>query len=136
VSVDAEAPAVLLYDGTCGFCSGTVRFILDHEREHTLRFASLDSRYAMTVFAAHPELAGVDSLVWVDGGTALVRSSGALRVGTYLGGPWRMAAALRVVPVALRDWVYDLVARHRHRMAGSACFVPSAEERRRFLDAV
>lgn len=126
--------AVVLYDGACGFCSRTVRFILDHERTHTLRFASLDSPYAMTVLSARPELRDVDSLVWVDGETALVRSSGALRVARYLGGPWRLAAMLQLVPIPLRDWVYDVVARHRHRIAGHACFVPTPAERSRFLD--
>jgi predicted DCC family thiol-disulfide oxidoreductase YuxK len=55
---------------------------------------------------------------------------------TYLGGAWRLAGVLRLVPRGLRDWIYELVARHRHAFApaNTACYVPPPEERHRFLD--
>jgi len=58
----------------------------------------------MAVVARHPELVGVDSLVWVEPATkgrpetVEVLSDAALRVATYLGGGWRVAAALRAIP--------------------------------------
>jgi predicted DCC family thiol-disulfide oxidoreductase YuxK len=56
---------------------------------------------------------------------------------TYLGGGWRwMARVGRLVPRKLRDAVYDLVARNRHRLArrSERCLLPTPEQRRRFLD--
>jgi hypothetical protein len=99
----------------------------------------------------HPSLEGVDSLVWFDEepgragpGAALelrrppprIRSDAALAAGGYLGGGWAVLARLaRLIPRALRDAVYDLVARNRHRVARTeACLLPSPEERARFLD--
>jgi predicted DCC family thiol-disulfide oxidoreductase YuxK len=67
----------------------------------------------------------------------LVRSAAALRVMRYLGGAWGALATIAgLVPRGVRDWGYDLVARHRHRLAvdGAACVIPTAEERARFLD--
>ena len=140
----APAP-LLLYDGDCGFCARSVRFVLAREgRDRSLRFATLQGPAGEAARRARPDLAGIDSVLWVEpdarGGIArvLVRSDAALRTLTYLGGGWRLLAALgRLVPRRLRDGVYDLIARHRLRLAGgadAACLVPTAEQRRRFVD--
>src|SRR6267143_5499164 len=124
---------VLLYDGLCGFCNGTVRFILARDGRGTMRFAPLQGEYARKVLARHPELAGVDSLVLVDGNGAgervWVRSDAILEIARYLGGIWRFAGALRAVPRGLRDWGYDLFARARYRLFGQfdSCPVPAPE---------
>ncbi|HEU4989469.1 MAG TPA: DCC1-like thiol-disulfide oxidoreductase family protein [Gemmatimonadaceae bacterium] len=136
-----DADAVLLYDGRCGLCSRTVRFVLKHERAHSLRFAPLDGEFAAAMMARHPELTGVDSVVWVErtasnGERVLVRSAAALRVARYLGGPWRLLAVFRMVPDGWRDSVYDFVARHRHRLLPGTdrCPLPVSAQQDRFLD--
>ena len=133
---------VLLYDGLCGFCDGTVQFILEHDRRGTLRFATLQGEYARGVIARHPELQGVDSLVLVepaDDSTServSVRSAGALRLARYLGGAWHIARAVAIVPRFVRDWAYDGFARIRYRVFGryDSCPIPSPEQRARFID--
>lgn len=133
------AGPVLLYDGTCGFCAQSVQFVLAHEREHTLRFAALDGEFALRVLKEHPQVHGMDSVVWVEPsdvhGTKLLltRSDAAIRVAWYIGGPWRAFEVARIVPRPIRDAVYRLIARHRHRIAGTRCFVPGETERGRFL---
>jgi len=132
---------LLLYDGTCGFCADTVQFVLRHDgRARTLKFASLQGPIGTAIRGRHPELASADSVVWLDGiddSAPLVRSAAALRVLGYLGGAWAAAATVgSMVPRGVRDCVYDLLARHRHRLAGegAACVIPTVEERARFLD--
>ena len=47
-----------------------------------------------------------------------------------------MLATLAVgIPQGIRDWGYDVIARHRHKLTrnGPECLVPTAEERGRFL---
>ena len=139
----ATSPApVLLYDGTCGFCAWSVQLVLRHDRRQTLRFASLQGDYGTAVCSRHAELAGVDSIVWVEpaeqGGTELVavRSEAALRVARYLGGWWRLGLVSWVIPRPIRDALYDLIARHRHKLigAGASCLLPAPDVRQRFLD--
>jgi predicted DCC family thiol-disulfide oxidoreductase YuxK len=131
---------LLLYDGSCGFCADTVQFVLRHDvRARTLRFASLQGPIGTAIRDRHPELAAADSVVWLDNpdDTApLVRSAAGLRVLRYLGGAWAaLGSVARIVPRQFRDWGYDLVARHRHRLStGAACVIPTPEERARFLD--
>jgi predicted DCC family thiol-disulfide oxidoreductase YuxK len=67
----------------------------------------------------------------------LSRSAAVLYVLNQLGG-WCRAASffLRLVPRFLRDWTYNLVARHRYRIFGRSetCVLPSPQDRSRFLD--
>lgn len=128
---------VLLYDGACGLCDRTVQFVLRHDRHRSLRFAPLDGDFGRQARLAHPALQGVDSVVWLDNAhnELHVKSAAILRLARYLGGAWRLAAVLVVVPRPMRDAVYDLVARHRHRLApAAACVVPPPADRDRFLD--
>ncbi|HET6681946.1 MAG TPA: DCC1-like thiol-disulfide oxidoreductase family protein [Gemmatimonadaceae bacterium] len=138
-AVTAEAP-VLLYDGVCALCNGAVRFVLGHERNGTIRFASLDGAYARRLLQRHPALREVDSLIFVEPGSprerVSVRSEAILRVSRCMGWPWRGAAWLRILPRAVRDAGYDLVSRSRYRVFGKLreCPVPAPEWRARFID--
>jgi predicted DCC family thiol-disulfide oxidoreductase YuxK len=133
------AGPVLLYDGSCGFCASSVRFVLRHDRRGTLRFAALQSAFGQRVVARHPQLRDADSVVWLDEsataleGSVSVRSDAALRIVEYLGRWWTVARIIRLVPRPLRDAAYDLIARHRHQLSRADCLVPTAAERRRFL---
>jgi predicted DCC family thiol-disulfide oxidoreductase YuxK len=68
----------------------------------------------------------------------LLRSDAALRVAAYLGGWFHLARVATVLPRAVRDAAYDLVARHRHQLTGEApsCLIPAPDARGRFLDPV
>jgi len=136
--------AILLFDGTCGFCARSVQFVLARERRRrTLRFASLQSPTGLDATRRHAELANVDSVIWLEPGDStqtervLVRSDAALEVMRYLGGGWSAVAAIgRIVPRVLRNGIYDLIARHRHELVRDAasCLLPTPEQRTRFID--
>jgi predicted DCC family thiol-disulfide oxidoreductase YuxK len=139
------AGPVLLFDGTCGFCAGSVRFVLRHDRRGTLRFAPLQSPFGQRIVEQHPQLQNIDSVVWFDESNAAatapgghrisVRSEAAIRVGEYLGGFWSVVARFaRLVPRPIRDAAYNLIARYRYQLSRQQCLLPSAEERRRFVD--
>ena len=106
-----------------------------------MHFAALDSAFGRAVIARHPEIGGFDSVLYVepasDGKSEHVyaHSAAAMQVASYLGGSWRLVHLTRIVPAFIRDAVYRLVARHRHRLSGShpQCVVPSAQDRPRFL---
>src|ERR1044072_1491044 len=140
VETSTGAP-VLLYDGVCGFCNKSVQLILDHDGKSSMRFAALQSDYGQTVIERHPELRGVDSVVYVEshaGGERIyTRSDAALKVAASLGGFWKFFLAAKVIPRSLRDYLYDLFARNRYKLFGKydSCMLPPPEVRSRFLDA-
>lgn len=142
-TADASATGpILLYDGTCGFCARSVQFVLEHDSpDGALRFARLEGALGTELRARHPELGVIDSVLWYQPATptsaeqVLWRSGAALRVAQYLGGRWQALASLgTLVPAFVRDAAYDWIARHRRQLAPQACLVPTAEQRRRFID--
>ena len=134
-----QVAPVLLYDGTCGFCAESVQFVLKRDRKGTLRFAPIDSVYGRAAIERHPELKDVDSVLWVAPADeqnierVFTHSAAAMRVASYLGGPWGLLQVARIVPAAIRDAIYRLIAKHRHRLSDKQCFVPTDQERSRFL---
>lgn len=129
---------ILLFDGVCNLCDQSVQFVLDHEPEGRIQFASLQSDVGQELLTEH-ELDGndIDSVVLIEQGRAYTQSDAALRVASRLNGPWKWIALGRFVPRVLRDWAYRYVARNRYRWFGTrdACRLPTAETRSRFLDA-
>ena len=133
-----RARPVVLFDGLCNLCTGAVRFVLERDEARSFDFASLQSATARRLLeqaVAPAELP--DSLVLIDGEGVHLRSEAALRIAARLRQPWPAFAAFRILPRALRDRVYDFVARHRYGWFGrrDACLVPTPELRARFLDA-
>lgn len=132
---------VLLYDGACGFCAESVQLVLRHERRGRVRFAPLQGVFAASVRSRHPELQSVDSMLWVEPAESgadrvFVRSAAVLRLASYLGGVWRVLLLGYLLPTAVRDGLYDFIARHRHQVAGTrnTCVVVPPNLRDRFLD--
>lgn len=137
---------ILLFDGACNLCDAAVRFVLAHERddppEQRLRFAALQSPAAAALLRARgvdppPPGAAPDTMLLIDGDQVHQRSDAALRVAAHLRWPWRALRALRVVPRALRDLGYRVIARNRYRWFGvhDTCLLPTPALRARFLDA-
>ena len=139
---DARRP-VLLYDGECGLCNGVVRLLLREDASGRLRFAPLQSEPGQEYLrAAGLPTADFDSLVfvpdWNESGSQsqLLRTDGVLAALDELGGAWRVISWLRIVPAALRDPFYKLVARTRYALFGTyqPGPLPEPEWNRRFLD--
>ena len=128
--------AVVLFDGVCNFCNGTVNFILEHDPEGYFRFAALQSEAARPLLA-EARLASdfLDNIVLVEDGACYVRSTAALRIVRRLSWPWPLLYAAVVIPRPLRDFVYDWVARNRYRWFGKSdvCRLPPPSVRERFL---
>jgi predicted DCC family thiol-disulfide oxidoreductase YuxK len=136
-------PAVILYDGVCGLCDRLVRFVVRRDRRKAFQFAALQSDAARRILNTYGRDPGrLDTFYLVIGyGTPHERleakSRAALSVFARLGKGWPLVMLLRLVPTAIADVVYDLVARTRYRWFGryERCPLPSPEERGRFIDA-
>jgi predicted DCC family thiol-disulfide oxidoreductase YuxK len=139
-----EGRALLLYDGVCALCNGVVQFLMKHDKLGRFRYAPLQSslgREVLTRFNIHAFPDGVMLLTEaLTPGERLYQRSDAVaealqRLGTP-GGMWRLAGrVLRLVPRALRDWGYGIVARFRYRLFGryDTCPIPPPEQRSRLL---
>jgi predicted DCC family thiol-disulfide oxidoreductase YuxK len=127
---------ILLFDGVCNLCNGSVRWLIAHDPAGRLRFASLQSEAGRALLAQHGlPLDAMDTVVLVDGAAHWTKSDAALEVARRIGGAWSLAVVLKLVPRALRDTLYDWVARNRYARWGRSeeCSLPTPELRARFL---
>ena len=129
--------AVIVFDGVCVLCNGWVRFLLRHDRARRYRFAAMQSDAGRALLARH----GLDpgdpaSFLLVEGGRAWTDIDAIRRVLVGLGGAWRVAHALAVVPRVVRDPVYRALARNRYRLFGrhARCLLPPEDARDRFVE--
>jgi len=134
----AEAPhPIVLFDGVCNLCNGSVQFILKRDPQGRFRFASLQSDAGRSLMREHgldPE--ALSSVVVIEDGQAWQESSAALRIARHLPGGWKLLRIFTVIPRPLRDAVYRWVARNRYRWFGkrSTCRLATPAERERFLE--
>jgi predicted DCC family thiol-disulfide oxidoreductase YuxK len=133
--LETEKP-VLLFDGVCNLCAGSVQFIIKRDPSGLIQFASLQSEKGRALLRAFnlPENE-LKSLVFIEKGKAYTRSSGALRVSRYLNGGWPLLYTLIIIPAFIRNFVYDYVGKNRYRWFGekTECWLPTPDLKRRFI---
>jgi len=127
---------VVLFDGVCNLCNGYVRFVVRRDPRRRFRFASLQSTFGASALLRHGLPADyLGSILLLEDGVLFAKSDAVLRIVRRLRWPWPAIGILVVVPRALRDLVYDWVARNRYRWFGKreSCMLPSADDAARFL---
>ena len=127
---------VVLFDGVCNLCNGSVQFIVARDPSAHFRFAPLGSAAAGSLVGEsvlHGPLP--DSIVLMELRRMYTRSTAALRIARRLRFPWPLLYAFILVPRPLRDMIYAFIARNRYRWFGKrdTCMMPSPELRARFL---
>ena len=129
--------AIVLFDGVCNFCSGSVNFIIEHDRQAYFRFTPLQSEIGQELLEKfHIEKAETDSVILIEDESAYTYSSAALRIVRKLNGLWSWLYVFIIVPKPILDFLYKLFAKYRYRMFGrkDECMLPTPEVRARFLD--
>jgi predicted DCC family thiol-disulfide oxidoreductase YuxK len=128
---------IVVFDGQCLLCNGWVQFLLRHDTEKRIRFASIQGAAGQRLLAqAGLQIDGLQTLLVIDGARSWQHTAAILRVLHALGWPWRLAWVGWLVPAPLRDALYRWGARNRYRIWGRSdtCMVPSPETAARFLD--
>lgn len=129
--------AVVLFDGVCNLCNGSVNWLIDHDKKNVLQFASLQSDYGQKMVNKF-NLQGsyLDTMILVDGENYYVRSTAILHMLRLMGGIYSMAFAFVIIPVFIRDAFYNFIARNRYRWFGKqdACRIPTPELKAKFLE--
>lgn len=141
---------LVIYDGTCGLCNHTVRWLLARDRCNHLCFAPSSSPAVAALLVRHgftlplpgnPSASGPGTILVVRAAatpaeTVYTRSTAVVVVLAELPGPWPLAARLlRIVPLPIRDLGYRLISRWRYHIWGrlGTCPLPAPEQRAHFL---
>ncbi|WP_193165371.1 thiol-disulfide oxidoreductase DCC family protein [Microbulbifer hainanensis] len=132
---------LILFDSLCNLCNGWSRFVLRNDRNCLFTLCRVQSPAGQQLLEELGlPLDTYETVIYLERVNGAYRqfhrSEAALRITAQLPGPWRHLALLRAIPLSLRDWIYDRVARNRYRLFGrrSECRLPDAAERHRFLE--
>lgn len=136
MSVDSIPPTqdLIVFDGTCVFCSGFARFIAAHDRKRRFLFVTAQSAPGRALYGRHSLDADLmeTNIVIVSGRPHVRLQAFAAAMGA-LGWPWAALAPLGWIPKAIADPLYNFVARNRYRFGRQACPAPSAELKARLI---
>ncbi|MBX3244682.1 MAG: thiol-disulfide oxidoreductase DCC family protein [Acidobacteria bacterium] len=128
--------AIILFDGVCNFCNGTVNFVIENDKAGYFKFAPLQSEAGERLAAEYGiSQIETDSVILIEDGKAYTLSTAALRIARKLDGIWSAAYAGVIVPRPIRNFLYKLFAKNRYRLFGrtEACMMPTPDLRARFL---
>lgn len=128
--------AIILFDGVCNLCNGSVQFIIKRDKKAVFKFASLQSDIGQSILKEYKIPAGdLFSIILVENNKAYSRSTAALHIARRLDGAWKILYIGILFPKFLRDSIYDWVAKNRYRWFGKKeeCMIPSPAMRERFL---
>ena len=128
---------VILFDGVCNLCNGSVMFTLKWEKEPDFQFASIQSEAGQELL----EWCGLprdfnQAMVLIDHGKIFLGSTAALKIGQTLKLPWSVLSyAGFLIPLFVRDWIYKQIALNRYQWFGKreVCMIPTAALKARFL---
>ncbi|CAA0087682.1 Uncharacterised protein [Zhongshania aliphaticivorans] len=132
---------VILFDGVCKLCHAWARFIIAFDKANTFKLASVQSPEG-TAITDHYQLLPsntvniqYDTLYFLAKGRVYKKSTAVLHILAAMPYPWRIASIFRLIPLAIRDFLYDQLAKYRYTLFGKykQCRLPSTNDKQRFL---
>jgi predicted DCC family thiol-disulfide oxidoreductase YuxK len=131
-----ENSNILLFDGVCNLCNASVIFVIKHDQQKVIKFASLQSNKGKELLASHQfSQNSLNSFVYLRNNAILLKSTAALYLAKDLAGLWQLFFAFIIIPRPIRDFVYSIIANNRYRWFGKSesCMIPSEDFKDRFL---
>lgn len=128
---------LILFDGVCVMCSGFVGFVIRRDPRARFRFVAAQTPLGQSVLRRLGlSTTDFESNVLIENGRVFFKSEASFAILRHLPWPWPWLAVLRVLPLALRDRVYNAIADNRYRLFGrrDSCLVPTPDIRRRFVE--
>ncbi len=134
----AAGKPLMVFDGTCVFCTAGARFAHRFDRRGAIAFAHAQAPLGVALYR-HFGWDGRDyeTNILIMDGKVYSKWATLGGLGRAMGGAWRLLSIVDAVPEAIGDRLYDLVARNRYRIFGrtETCAVPDARMRARMLDS-
>ena len=127
--------SIIYFDGVCNLCNHFVDFVLKYDKNDVLLFSSLQGKSAKT-HLSESDLS-LDSVVLYENGMVYKKSAAVSKVLKKLKMPYNIIGYIYgIIPFFIADVIYDVVAKNRYKLFGKkeTCRLPTANERKRFLD--
>lgn len=129
---------LILFDGVCNLCNASVQYVIKRDKNNVFMFAALQSTIGQQLIKEfNIDTEKTDSILLYNPEKGIdYKSTAALKVAVKLGFPINLMAVFFIIPVFIRNWVYDYIAKNRYTWYGKkdACMIPTPELKSKFLD--
>lgn len=127
---------LIVFDGDCVMCSSQAQFVMRNDRARRFNLTTAQGPLGQELYRRLGlPTEDFETMLLVENGRVLSHSDAAVGIAAGLGWPWRAALIARLVPRALRDRLYRVVARNRYRWFGrrETCWRPTPDIADRIL---
>ena len=135
---EAAGKQVIIFDGVCNLCNGSVNYVIKRDKNARFKFAPLQSEFGQSIIKNfNVDTVKTDSiLLYEEGKDISVKSTAILKIAKGLGFPYNLMVIFFILPTFLRNWVYDIIARNRYKWFGrkDSCMIPTPELQSRFIN--
>ena len=123
---------VIVFDGICGLCNKSVKLLIKLDTNKIFQYTSLQGEFVKTLNIE----ADIDSIIFYDDETVYYKSTAILKILRSLGGVWVVTNIFYLIPVSIRDFFYDVIAKYRYKIFGKmqSCRMPNSSEEKLFLE--
>jgi predicted DCC family thiol-disulfide oxidoreductase YuxK len=128
---------IIFFDGICNLCHHSINTLIKKDKKKVFKFASLQSNLAKSfVPAALLDSENLDSIILFSDGKFYDRSRAVLKICRGLGGIYNLFLIGHIIPLFIRDALYNFVANNRYKWFGKKdqCSIPTPELMERFLE--
>ena len=128
---------IIFYDGHCNLCNGFVNAIIKLDKKSIFLFAPLNGNHAKNLLKKNNiKNTTIDSVVLFSNNSISYKSKAVIEILISLGGIYRVLVMTKIIPRAILDWIYDIVAKNRYSWFGKQnhCMVPDKKIISKFLD--
>ena len=119
---------LIVFDGVCVLCSGFVQWVIGHDPDGQFRFTTAQGPLGQALIKdLGLDPVRLETILLIEGGVAYGKRAAVIGSATRLGGVWRAAAVLKLLPGFIGDWAYDRIARNRYALFGKrdVCWTPA-----------
>jgi len=134
---DYQHASILLFDGVCNLCNRSVQFVLKHEKQNKILFASQQSKIGQQLLAKFGMSANnINSFVFIENNQIYLQATAAFKVAKHLSFPFSLLQYLAIIPSSISNGVYQIIAKNRYKWFGKKeqCWIPNQQLQHRFLE--
>lgn len=132
-----EKQNIIIFDGVCNFCCGAVNFIIKRDPNKKFKFTPMDSKLSTELLEKYDmKHIGKETIYLIIDDKCFYKSTAALEIAKELSGFWYIFNIFKIVPVRLRDFIYDIISKNRYKLFGKkdSCMIPTQDIKDRFID--
>ena len=134
----AKHKKLILFDGICNLCNASVLYVIKRDKANIFIFTPLQSKIGAQIFEAYNvDPKQIDSVALYEPDKGLsYKSTAAIKIASKLEFPSSLLVIFYIIPVFIRNLVYDYIAKNRYKWYGKreSCMVPSSELEDKFLE--